>query len=186
MLTAWVLAVMMVCTSLAVFAETDIVIRDKAGNELVPEVSGSGSQITYGSADTELSYVRVFDVDEDKHVLINGSSIDTSGIDAVMVADNQGEIDINTKKGSGDRTPDIIIILNESFYDLSVLSMRDRLHLKTPLIWSQEHMTTNYNTCNYYYEKGCEYVYLSSEITEEEIKEIKEKSPIKIMSFFID
>ena len=70
------------------------------------------------------------------------------------------------------------------FYDLSILSMRDRLHLKTPLIWSQEHMTTNYNTCNYYYEKGCEYVYLSSEITEEEIKEIKEKSPIKIISFF--
>lgn len=32
------------------------------------------------------------------------------------------KIDINTKKGSGDRTPDIIIILNESFYDLSVLT----------------------------------------------------------------
>ena len=112
-LTAWVLAVMMVCTSLAVFAETDIVIRDKAGNELVPEVSGSGSQITYGSADTELSYVRVFDVDEDKHVLINGSSIDTSDGDAVLVADNQGEIDINIKKINSETDDGICIYINK-------------------------------------------------------------------------
>lgn len=69
------------------------------------------------------------------------------------------------------------------FYDLSILSIVQRLGLNLPLIWGQEHMTTNYNTCNYYYQKGCEYVYLSSEITEEEIKEIKEKSKIKLISF---
>ena len=70
------------------------------------------------------------------------------------------------------------------FYDLSILSIVKRRHFNIPLIWGAEHMTTNYNTCNYYYEKGCEYVYLSSEITVDEIKEIKEKSPIKIISFF--
>ena len=69
------------------------------------------------------------------------------------------------------------------FYDLSVLSFSKKLGLSIPLIWGQEHMTTNYNTCNYYYEKGCEYVYLSSEITLDEIKEIKNKSAIKLMSF---
>lgn len=69
------------------------------------------------------------------------------------------------------------------FYDLSILSLVKKLHLSIPLIWGQEHMTTNYNTCNYYYDKGCEYVYISSEITEDEIKEIHDKSDIKIMSF---
>ena len=70
------------------------------------------------------------------------------------------------------------------FYDLSILSITKKLNLKLPLIWAQEHMTTNYNTCNYYYDKGSRYAYLSSEITVEEIKEIKEKSKIKLISFF--
>ena len=69
------------------------------------------------------------------------------------------------------------------FYDLSVLSIANRNNLSLPLIWAQEHMTTNYNTCNYYYDKGCKYVYLSSEITLDEIKEIKDKSNIKLISF---
>ena len=70
------------------------------------------------------------------------------------------------------------------FYDLSILSIVNRKKLNIPLVWAQEHMTTNYNTCNYYYDKGCEYAYLSSEITMEEIKEIKENSNIKLISFF--
>ena len=69
------------------------------------------------------------------------------------------------------------------FYDLSVLSLSLKYNLSIPLIWAQEHMTTNYNTCNYYYDNGCKYVYLSSEITTDEIKEIKDKSKIKLISF---
>ena len=70
------------------------------------------------------------------------------------------------------------------FYDLSVLSLVKKHHLTIHLVWAQEHMTTNYNTCNYYYDKGVEYVYLSSEITTSEICEIKEKSKINIISCF--
>ena len=69
------------------------------------------------------------------------------------------------------------------FYDLSVLSLVKKNNLSIPLVWAQEHMTTNYNTCNYYYDKGCEYVYLSSEITVEEVKEIKDKSNIKLINY---
>ncbi len=65
----------MVCTSMAVFAETAIYVSSNSG-PLEPEVSGS--QITYGSADTKLYDVMVSNVDEDKHVLINGSSIEAS------------------------------------------------------------------------------------------------------------
>ena len=70
------------------------------------------------------------------------------------------------------------------FYDLSILSLAKKNKLDIPLIWAQEHMTTNYNTINYFYDKGVEYTYLSSEITLEEIKEIKEKSNAKLISFF--
>ena len=69
------------------------------------------------------------------------------------------------------------------FYDLSILSLHKKNNLKVDLVWSAEHMTTNYNTCNYYYDKGCQYTYLSSEITLDEIKEIKEKSKMKLISF---
>lgn len=70
------------------------------------------------------------------------------------------------------------------FYDLSVLALCKKNNLTIPLVWSGEHMTTNYNTCNYYLEKGCQYAYLSSEITTDEIKEIQKNSKIKLISFF--
>ncbi len=70
------------------------------------------------------------------------------------------------------------------FYDLSILSIVNRNKLNISLVWAAEHMTTNYNTCNYYYDKGVQYTYLSSEITVDEIKEIKENSEIKLISFF--
>lgn len=64
------------------------------------------------------------------------------------------------------------------YYDISVLSIVKKLNLKLNLVWSQEHFTTNYLTCNYYYEKGCKYVYLSSEITLKEILEIKQNTQL--------
>ena len=79
---------------------------------------------------------------------------------------------------------DKIKISGVLFYDLSILSLAKKNHLSFPLIWGQEHMTTNYNTCNYYYDKGCQYVFLSNEITKDEIKEIKKYSEIMLMSFF--
>lgn len=70
------------------------------------------------------------------------------------------------------------------FYDLSILSIVNKEKLNIPLVWAMEHMTTNYNTCNYYLNKGCKFAFLSSEITKDEIIEIKEKSNIKLISFF--
>lgn len=71
------------------------------------------------------------------------------------------------------------------FYDLSILSLWKKNSLKMPLCWHQTHMVTNYNTCNYYYEKGCKYAYLSSEITESEILEICKKTSMKTMALFM-
>lgn len=64
------------------------------------------------------------------------------------------------------------------FYDLAFLKLKQELNLKTDLVWNAPHMTTNYKTCNYYYDKKVKYAYLSNEITLKEILEIKEKSKI--------
>lgn len=66
------------------------------------------------------------------------------------------------------------------FYDIAILSIKKRLGLNIPLVWNQTHMVTNYNTCNYYYDKGCEFGVVSSEITLDEINEIKEKTKMKL------
>lgn len=69
------------------------------------------------------------------------------------------------------------------FYDLSILSLCKELDLKINLVWNQTHMVTNYNTCNYYYDKGVNYGVISSEITLDEINEIISKTNMK---FFLN
>ena len=71
------------------------------------------------------------------------------------------------------------------FYDLSVLSIVKRLSLNIPLCWHQTHMVTNYNTCNYYKDKGCSYAYLSSEITVSEMEEIANNSDLSLIALFM-
>lgn len=58
------------------------------------------------------------------------------------------------------------------FYDIAVIKLKNDLNLKTNLVWSQEHLVTNYGTINYWYDKGAKYAYLSSELSKEEILEI--------------
>ena len=66
------------------------------------------------------------------------------------------------------------------FYDIAVLSISKKIKLNTPLVWNQTHMVTNYNTCNYYYDKGVPYGVISSEITLDEINEITKNTKMKL------
>lgn len=66
------------------------------------------------------------------------------------------------------------------FYDLSILNIKKELNLKTPLIWNQNFLVTNYETCNYYKQKKVKGVLLSSEITLDEIKEIRKNTNMEI------
>ena len=83
------------------------------------------------------------------------------------------------------KTLDKLNINGILFYDMAVLSIHNKLNLKTPLVWNQTHMVTNYNTCNYYLKKGVSYAYISKEITLDEINEIKDKSDIKLFTFVL-
>lgn len=71
------------------------------------------------------------------------------------------------------------------FYDLSILSLVTRLNLNISLCYHQTHMVVNYNICNFYKNLGCEYAFLSTEIMESEMKEISEKTDIKLLAYFI-
>lgn len=71
------------------------------------------------------------------------------------------------------------------FYDLSLLSLCQKLNVSIPLVLNQTHMVTSYSNCNYYYDKGVSYAYLSSDITKDEIIEIKEHTKMKLMVLFM-
>ncbi len=65
------------------------------------------------------------------------------------------------------------------YSDLSFLTFKDELNYD--LVWAQEHLTTNYETINYYRNFGVLYTYLSSDITKNEIVTIKNHTKNKLM-----
>lgn len=67
------------------------------------------------------------------------------------------------------------------FYDIAVVELKQELGLDINLVWSQEHCTTNYATCEFWKEQGVKYTALSSEITLEEIKMICENTDMPLM-----
>lgn len=67
------------------------------------------------------------------------------------------------------------------YYDISIVNYKKELNLKNDLVWSQEHLVTNYSTINYWYNEGTKYAYLSSEITKREIIEIQKNSNAKLL-----
>lgn len=73
------------------------------------------------------------------------------------------------------------------YYDIALVNLKNKLHLKNALVWSQEHMTTNYYTSNFWEKYGSKYTYLSNEITMQEIEEIamhtKTKTLVQIFGY---
>ena len=67
------------------------------------------------------------------------------------------------------------------YYDVGLLNIYKSLILNYDLVCFQEHLTTNYNTINYWYDHGVKYTYLSSDITQEEIVTISKNTKSKLM-----
>ncbi len=67
------------------------------------------------------------------------------------------------------------------FYDIAIFHLVKKENLHLSLVWNQEHMTTNYHTINYWYDKGATYTRVSSEITLKEILEIKKETKSKLI-----
>lgn len=67
------------------------------------------------------------------------------------------------------------------YYDAAVVYLYSKIKPDYDLVWSQEHLTTSSVTCNFWYEKNVKYTYLSSEITLEEILNIKKNTNMKLI-----
>lgn len=123
--------------------------------------------------------------------------IDETNLENIIekITTNKKEVFVNINKNMfhDDLKPlrELLIKLNKlnikgvCFYDVSVIGIVKEENLDLNLVWHQEHATTNYLTINYWYEKGCNYTFLSNEITKEEIEEIKKntKSTLILQTF---
>lgn len=65
------------------------------------------------------------------------------------------------------------------YYDIGVYNLSKDLNI--PLYWNQEHLTTNYMTCNFWKKRGVSGTFVSSDITADEIIEIKNKTNMKLI-----
>lgn len=69
------------------------------------------------------------------------------------------------------------------FYDLALMTLKKELGFQTELVFNQTHLVTNYEILNLYQSLGVEMATLTSELSLDEIKEIKEKTKIKLMFY---
>ena len=67
------------------------------------------------------------------------------------------------------------------YADTCFINLKKELNIKTDLVWSQEHLTTNYGTINFWSNYGVNYTYLSGEITAHEIEEISKNTNVKLI-----
>lgn len=67
------------------------------------------------------------------------------------------------------------------YYDVSVVNIKQELSLKKDLVWSAEHLVTNSLSINFWKDEGVNFAYLSSDITIEEIKKIKNETDVTLM-----
>lgn len=67
------------------------------------------------------------------------------------------------------------------YYDIALVNLKNKLNIKKDLVWSQEHLTTNYYTINYWMSKGSKYTLISSEITLEEIVSIRKNTSSQLI-----
>ena len=121
----------------------------------------------------------------------NGFSIEQIKQINKIIKENKKQIFININKNMNNQDiENIKLILKELnnlnidgllFYDIGIVNLSKKLKLNYDLVWSQEHLTTNYNTCNYWYKQGIKYTFLSSEITKKEIQEIIKNTKMKLI-----
>lgn len=67
------------------------------------------------------------------------------------------------------------------YYDIAIVKIINEEKINIPLIWSQEHLTTNYGTIEFWQHFGVNATYLSSDITLKEIIEIRNETKTKLI-----
>lgn len=135
-------------------------------------------------------------IDTDNYILlgIEGYSINTFNLEydeIVKYIDRSNNIFLSLNKNiSNDKLDEVEkLLINISklnikglfYYDVSIVSIVNRLKLNINLVWSSEHYTTNYFTINYWNSYGVNKVFLSNEITVDEITEIRKNTNVELI-----
>ncbi|MBR1376876.1 MAG: U32 family peptidase [Bacilli bacterium] len=118
--------------------------------------------------------------------------IDIKDIDKILKELNNKDIFISLNKNMHNsdlpKLKDTLLMLENynikgiMYYDISIVNYKKELNLKNDIVWNQDHLVTNYSTVNYWYNEGSKYAYLSSEITKNEIIEIKKNIKAKLIA----
>lgn len=105
---------------------------------------------------------------------------------ATLLKTNNKELFISINKNMHNKDipiiKDIMLKLNNYnikgllYYDVSILSISQKIDINYDLVWACEHYSTNYDTINYWNNFGAKYALLSGEITLEEINCIAENT----------
>lgn len=92
----------------------------------------------------------------------------------------------NIENNEIDKLEKILFELNDYpikgvlYSDPAIVTYKDKLNYD--LVWAQEHLTTNYETINYWHQFGVNYTYLSSDITKNETIDIINNTNTKLMT----
>ena len=137
----------------------------------------------------------ISNIDADAMLLgINGYSVNTLNINIedLDLLNYNGDLFISLNKNLMNEDlviiEDILVKLNKYnikgvfYYDVGLLNIANRLDLNYSLIWSAEHLTTNYFTINYWKSKGVSGTFLSNEITIDEMLSIRDNTDSILIS----
>ena len=112
---------------------------------------------------------------------VNGYSVNTFNVDMdyIKKISERTSIYVSLNKNiANDELDTVKSLLQELnkidikglFYaDVGIVNLVKKMNLDINLIWSQEHLTTNFYTINYWYDHGIKGTFLSNEITKDEM-----------------
>lgn len=86
-----------------------------------------------------------------------------------------------------DKVKDIMIKLNDYnikglfYYDVGIVNIYSSIESNYDLVWASNHATTNYNTINYWSKFGIKYALISSDITVNEVIDIRNNTDISMI-----
>ena len=128
---------------------------------------------------------------------IEGYSVNTFNVDMDYIKEisKRTSIYVSLNKNIGndelDNLKELLQELNNInikgllYADVAIVNLVQKLKLDINLIWSQEHLTTNFYTVNYWFNHGVKGTFLSNEITKDEMLAISNntKSELYIQLF---
>lgn len=139
--------------------------------EMIESLSQADAYLV-GIAGFSTNFSGYVTLDELKEIIASG-----------LVDNKELFVSLNKNMHDADLEPlkKLLIALNQLpiagifYYDVALIQLKQMGLCKHALIWHQEHMTTNYDTCQFWQDHGVTAVCLSSEITLAEIEAIKRK-----------